>query len=135
MRRNGGSGGANGCRSDLRDVSEERLLPVGKQLPVSARCRHRGPARGIQRDSWYAVMICAYALVGLMETTVRPIEDTPWVPVTHDSAPINKPEENDILPDAFLSASCACQHIQLHPTSRVGVTNRLFVAHTLNEIG
>ena len=46
-------------------------------------------------------MICAYALVGLMETTVRPIEDTPWVPVTHDSAPINKPEENDILPDAF----------------------------------
>mgnify|MGYP004691878393 FL=1 len=101
MRRNGGSGGANGCRSDLRDVSEERLLPVGKQLPLSTRCRHRGPARGIQRDSWYAVMICAYALVGLMETTVRPIEDTPWVPVTHDSAPINKPEENDILPDAF----------------------------------
>lgn len=101
MRRNSGSGGANGCRSDLRDVPEERLLPMGKQLPVSARCRHRGPARGIQRDSWYAVMICAYALVGLMETTVRPIEDTPWVPVTHDSAPINKPEENDILPDAF----------------------------------
>ena len=40
-------------------------------------------------------------VVGLLETTVRPIEDTPWTPVTHDAVQINKPQESDILPDAL----------------------------------
>ena len=40
--------------------------------------------------------------MGLVETTVRPIEDTPWVPVVHEEKLLTeKSSEDDLIPSEY----------------------------------
>ena len=41
------------------------------------------------------------SVVGLIETTVRPIEDTPWIPVVREEEHPVETSTDDIIPSAY----------------------------------
>lgn len=47
------------------------------------------------------LLLDVMTIVGLIETTVRPIEDTPWIPVVREEEEHMDTSTDDIIPSAY----------------------------------
>ena len=69
-------------------------------MSISSSIGYGGNAFWRDCDSLY-LLLDVMTIVGLIETTVRPIEDTPWIPVVREEEEHMDTSTDDIIPSAY----------------------------------